>query len=115
MASDRRQFLTYSSIGMLTAALDAASAQTPPQQPTPGAPPAFGTAPAAGPEVSAATFAEAQKLMQVDLRPSDREQAAANWRMQMAPNYEFRAGPRKVNLEDSLAPATLWHPAQPGI
>ena len=115
MATDRRQFLTYSSIGMLSSALDAASAQTPPQQPTPGAPPAFGTAPAVGPEVSETTFAEAQKLMQVDLRASDREQAAANWRMQMAPAYEFRVGPRKVTLEDTLAPATLWNPAQPGI
>ena len=115
MPRTRREFLTYGSVGMLTAALEAASAQTPSQEPTPGAPPAFGTAPAVGPEVSAATFAEAQKLVQVDLRPSDREQAAANWRMQMAPNYEFRVGPRKVVLEDTLAPATLWNPAQPGI
>ena len=115
MPRTRREFLTYSSLGMLTAALDAASAQTPPQEPTPGAPPAFGTAHAVGPEVSAATFAEAQKLVQVDLRPSDREQAAANWRMQMAPSYEFRVGPRKVVLDDTLAPATLWNPAQPGI
>jgi Asp-tRNA(Asn)/Glu-tRNA(Gln) amidotransferase A subunit family amidase len=115
MVPNRRQFLTYSSLGILSAALEAASAQTPSQQPTPGAPPAFGTAPAAGPEVSVATFAEAQKLIQVDLRPSDREQAAANWRMQMAPSYEFRVGPRKVMLEDTLAPATLWNPAQPGI
>ena len=115
MPRSRREFLTYSSLGILSAALEAASAQTPPQQPTPGAPPAFGTAPAAGPEVSAATFAEAQKLVQVDLRPSDREEAAANWRTQMAPNYEFRVGPRKVPLEETLAPATLWNPAQPGI
>ena len=115
MPRTRREFLAYSSVGMLTAALDAASAQAPPQQPTPGAPPAFGTAPAVGPEVSAATFAEAQKLMQLDLRPSDREQAALNWRMQMAPAYEFRVGQRKVPLDDSLAPATLWNPAQPGI
>jgi Asp-tRNA(Asn)/Glu-tRNA(Gln) amidotransferase A subunit family amidase len=115
MPRTRREFLTYGSVGMLTAALEAASAQTPPQQPTPGAPPAFGTAAAVGPEVSAATFAEAQKLIQVELRPSDREEAAANWRMQMAPAYEFRAGRRKVPLEDALAPATLWNPAQPGI
>jgi len=115
MPRSRREFLTYSSLGMLSAALEAASAQTPTQQPTPGAPPAFGTAPAAGPEVSSAAFAEAQKLVQVDLRPSDREEAAANWRMQMAPNYEFRVGPRKVALEETLAPATLWNPAQPGI
>ncbi len=49
------------------------------------------------------------------MRPADREQAASNWRMQMAPSYEFRVGPRKVVLEDTLAPATLWNPAQPGI
>jgi len=115
MPRTRRDFLTYSSVGMLTAALEAVYAEAPPQQPTPGAPPAFGTAPAVGPDVSAATFAEAQRLMQVDLRASDREEAAANWRMQMAPIYEFRVGPRQVPLEDSLAPATLWNPAQPGI
>src|SRR3954471_15597301 len=115
MPQNRREFLTYSSLGMLTAALETASAQTPSQEPTPGAPPAFGTAPAVGPEVSAATFADAQKLVQADLRPSDCAQAAANWRMQMAPNYEFRVGPRKVVLEDTLAPATLWNPAQPAI
>src|SRR3954454_21799354 len=119
MPRSRREFLTYSSLGILSTALNAtldpASAQTPAAQPVPGAPPAFGTAPPVGPEVSAATFTEAEKLVQVDLRPSDRAQAAANWRMQMAPNYEFRVGPRKVVLEDTLAPATLWDPAQPGI
>jgi Asp-tRNA(Asn)/Glu-tRNA(Gln) amidotransferase A subunit family amidase len=103
---------------MLSAALEAASAQTPApasQQPTPGAPPAFGTANAVGPQVSAATFADAEKLVQVEMTPAEREQAAGNWRMQMAPNYEFRVGPRKVALEDNVAPAMLWNPAQPGI
>ncbi len=116
MPGTRREFITYSSLGMLSAALEAAAAQAPPgQQPTPGAPPAFGTAPAVGPEVSAATFAEAEKLVQVEMTPADREQAAVNWRMQMAPNYELRVGPRKVALEETLAPATLWNPAQVGI
>ena len=115
MPRTRREFLTYSSLGMLTAALEAASAQNPSQESTPGAPPAFGTAAAVGPEVSAATFAEAEKLVRVEMKPADREQAAANWRMQMAPNYEYRAGPRKVVLDDTLVPATLWNPAQPGI
>jgi len=39
-------------------------AQSPTQQPTAppaGAPPAFGTGPGAGPEISTATFAEAEK------------------------------------------------------
>ena len=115
MPRTRREFLTCSSLGMLTAALEAASAQIPSQEPTPGAPPAFGTAAAVGPEVSTGTFGEAEKLVRVEMRPSDRQQAAANWRMQMAPNYEFRTGPRKVPLEDTLAPATLWNPAQSGI
>jgi Asp-tRNA(Asn)/Glu-tRNA(Gln) amidotransferase A subunit family amidase len=118
MSRTRREFLTYSSLGILTAALEAASAQTPgssSQEPTPGAPPAFGTANAVGPEVTAATFAQAEKLVQVEMRAADREQAASNWRMQMAPSYEFRVGPRKIVLEDTLAPATLWNPAQPGI
>ena len=118
MPRTRREFLTYSSLGILSAALEAASAQTPApasQQPTPGAPPAFGTANAVGPEVSAPTFAQAEKLVQIEMTPAEREQAAANWRMQMAPNYEFRVGPRKVTLEDTLAPATIWNPAQPSI
>ena len=118
MPGTRREFLTYSSLGILNAALEAASAQTPGpenQQRTPGAPPAFGTANAVGPEVTGATFAEAEKLVQVQMTPADREQAAGNWRQQMAPNYELRVGPRKVELEDTLAPATLWNPAQQGI
>ena len=118
MPQTRREFLSYSALGVLSAALEAATAQAPgaePQQPTPGAPPAFGTATAVGPEVSAATFAEAEKLVQVEMTAAEREQAASNWRMQMAPNYEFRVGPRKIDLEGTLAPATLWNPAQPGI
>jgi Asp-tRNA(Asn)/Glu-tRNA(Gln) amidotransferase A subunit family amidase len=118
MPGTRREFLTYSSLGILSAALEAASAQTPGpqnQQETPGAPPAFGTANAVGPEVTGATFSEAEKLVQVQMTPADRELAASNWRQQMAPNYELRVGPRKVELEDTLAPATLWNPAQQGI
>jgi Asp-tRNA(Asn)/Glu-tRNA(Gln) amidotransferase A subunit family amidase len=83
--------------------------------PTPGAPPAFGTAPAVGPEVSAATFKEAEKLAQVEMTAKDLDQAASNWRMQMAPVYERRVGPRKLALEETLAPATQWNPSLPGI
>jgi Asp-tRNA(Asn)/Glu-tRNA(Gln) amidotransferase A subunit family amidase len=115
MPKNRREFVSYSSLGILYSAFEAAAGQTPSPQPTAGAPSAYGTAPAAGPEVTAATFSEAQKLVQVDLRSADREQAAKNWRMQMAPNCEFRVGPRKVALEDTLGPATLWNPAQAGF
>jgi Asp-tRNA(Asn)/Glu-tRNA(Gln) amidotransferase A subunit family amidase len=94
-----------------------AAAQAPPSQttaPQPGAPPAFGTAPAVGPEVSAATFAEAEKLVQVEMTAADRITAASNWRMQIAPLYEFRTGPRKIALESTLAPATQWNPSSIG-
>jgi len=76
---------------------------------TPGAPPAFGTAPDAGPVVSTATFAEAEKLVQFELSGSERETAAGNWRSSMAPLYERRVGPRKVF--PSVAPAARWDPA----
>ena len=114
----RRKFLVGSSLGILGAALQA---QTPAgqlpngQSETPGAPSAFGTAPPVGPEVSPATFAEAEKLMQVEMTVADRATAAGNWRMQMAPLYERRTGPRKIALESSLAPASQWNPMLPGI
>jgi Asp-tRNA(Asn)/Glu-tRNA(Gln) amidotransferase A subunit family amidase len=119
MAPSRREFLTYGSAGLLGAAIQAKS-QAPASVPAgqnlpPGAPPAFGTAPPVGPEVAAGTFAEAEKLVQVEMTPTDRATAASNWRMQMAPLYERRTGPRKLSLEASLAPATQWNPSLPGV
>jgi Asp-tRNA(Asn)/Glu-tRNA(Gln) amidotransferase A subunit family amidase len=35
--------------------------------------------------------------------------------MQMGPLYERRTGPRKLELESTLAPATQWNPMLPGI
>jgi Asp-tRNA(Asn)/Glu-tRNA(Gln) amidotransferase A subunit family amidase len=115
MSGSRRDFLAQGTLGLLGVAV-AAHAQTPQsQEPTPGAPPAFGTAPPVGPEVSATTFAEAEKLVQVEMTPADRAEAAENWRMQMAPLYERRTGPRKLAIEESVAPATLWNPMLPGM
>ncbi|GAC1437812.1 MAG: amidase [Terriglobales bacterium] len=114
MAKSRRQFLTQGSIGLLGAAAALrAHAQNPADLP-PGAPPAFGTSPAVGPEVSPTTFAEAEKLVQVELNSSEREMAANSWRTTMAALYERRTGPRKLSLEPQLAPATQWNPALPG-
>ena len=91
-----------------------AQTQNPAQQQTPGAPPAFGTAPAVGPEVTPETFAQAEKLVQVQMTPAELAEAASNWRMAMAPIYEMRVGPRKATLEPTLAPATVWDPVLPG-
>ncbi|MFZ0312752.1 MAG: amidase [Candidatus Korobacteraceae bacterium] len=111
----RREFLTQTPLAVLGAAVATyAQTQNPAQQQTPGAPPAFGTAPAVGPEVSSATFAQAEKLVQVQMTPSELAEAAGNWRMAMAPLYEMRVGPRKATLEPTLAPATLWDPVMPG-
>lgn len=120
MAKSRRQFLAEASLGVLGAAvaskLDAQKpTETPkPAEPPPGAPPAFGTAPAFGPEVSTGTFAEAEKLVQVELTAAERTEAAGNWRMAMAPLYERRTGPHKVELESTLAPYSRWNPVLPG-
>jgi len=80
----------------------------------PGAPPAFGTGPAVGPEVSVTTFAEAEKLVQFEMTATERAVAAASWRKTMAALYERRTGPRKLALEATLAPASRWNPVLPG-
>jgi Asp-tRNA(Asn)/Glu-tRNA(Gln) amidotransferase A subunit family amidase len=79
-----------------------------------GAPPAFGTSPEVGPAVSTTTFAEAEKLMQVTLLDAERQMAAASWRRSMAALLERRTGPKKIDLEATLAPATRWNPVLPG-
>ncbi len=121
MPDSRRLFLTRASIGFL---IGAAGCQKTAQQPSAGsasaelpagAPPAFGTAPDIGPLVSTATFAEAEKLVQFDLTPAERDTVAGNWRKSMAPLYERRTGPRKLAIESTVAPATQWNPALPGI
>jgi len=124
MAKSRRHFLATTSLGLLGAAVALDSqAQNPadqnppqtPQAPQPGMPPAFGTGPLVGPEVSPATFAEAEKLVQIKLTETEIAVAAASWRPNMAALYERRAGPRKISLEPSLSRATLWNPMLPGM
>ena len=115
MAKSRRQFLTETSLGLLaTATASRCYAQQPGDLP-PGAPPAFGTGPAVGPEVSPSTFAEAEKLVQIDLTASERAMAASSWRKTMAALYERRTGPRQVKLASTAAPASRWDPMLPGM
>ena len=104
MSNSRREFLTQSTLTILGAAATSTLAQAPATPTTPGAPPAFGTAPAVGPEVTTNTFAEAEKLVQFPLTEKDRAQAAGNWRSAMAPLYERRVGPRKVTISEAIAP-----------
>src|SRR2546423_14873849 len=99
MPTTRREFLGRAVAGIASVAAaakaderapDAGIAGAPDAGP-PGAPPAFGTSPPVGPEVGPATFAEAQKLVQVTNTPAHRAQAASNWRESMAALYERRA------------------------
>jgi Asp-tRNA(Asn)/Glu-tRNA(Gln) amidotransferase A subunit family amidase len=114
----RREFLASTAFGLVGTAvapdaIASARAQEPTQEPA-GMPPAFGTAKPVGPEVSAQTLLEAQKLVQVELSKKDLEQAAKTWRVNMAPLCERRVGPRKTELHDGLAPWSRWDPVLPG-
>jgi len=119
VANSRREFLT-SSCAALLGSVAAAGEQTPPAGSPAGAaapagsPPALDTTPAVGPVVDAATFAAAEKLVQVELTSAAREQAAQNWRNGMAALFERRTGPRKVALDPQLAPCSRWNPLLPG-
>jgi Asp-tRNA(Asn)/Glu-tRNA(Gln) amidotransferase A subunit family amidase len=115
MSQSRRDFLAATSAALFTtAAVRAADAPETPAGTPPGTPPAFGTSAPVGPEVTAATFAEAQKLVQVELTEAEREQAASNWRQSIAALYERRTGPRKVSLPSTLPPGSQWNPVLPG-
>ena len=106
MKESRRQFLTQTSMTVLAALTvsreaSAAPLDVPAAAPSstpPGMPSAFATSPAAGPEVSSATFAAAEKLLQLRMSEKDLKQAASSWRVAMAPPYERRTGPKKFNL-----------------
>jgi Asp-tRNA(Asn)/Glu-tRNA(Gln) amidotransferase A subunit family amidase len=114
MAGSRRQFLSNTPLGILAAAAACSGQDQKPNEPPPGSPPAFGTAPAVGPEVSPSTFAEAEKLAAIELTPSERAMAAGNWRMSMAPLYERRTGPRKIALDSTVVPWSRWEAVLPG-
>jgi Asp-tRNA(Asn)/Glu-tRNA(Gln) amidotransferase A subunit family amidase len=119
MPGSRREFLARTAAGLVgaAAARKALAEQPPAATPTPtaGTPPAFGTAPPVGPEVSPATVTEAQKLVRIEFTERDKAQIAGNWRESMAATMERRTGPRKIELEATLSPATRWNPLIPGV
>ena len=120
----RRQFLINAPLGLLAMASAAraqlsaapgtpvAPAATPAA--TPGAPPTFGASAPVGPEVSTATFLEAEKLTQTTMSSEQRTMAAESWRTSMPAMLERRTGPKKVAIGTSDVPATMWNPVLPG-
>ncbi|HTD75082.1 MAG TPA: amidase [Steroidobacteraceae bacterium] len=122
MKKSRREFLTQTSLGVLATlaatrggTANAEEVPTSPSSAPPGAPSAFATAPPAGPEVSASTFAAAEKLARIELSAGELKQAAGTWRVAMAPLYERRTGPKKVQLAANISPASGWNPRLPGV
>jgi Asp-tRNA(Asn)/Glu-tRNA(Gln) amidotransferase A subunit family amidase len=114
MSNSRRKFLAQTTLGILGAAVAKNIEAQEPSQLPPGAPSAFGTGPAVGPEVSTTTFAEAEKLARTELTAAERSQAANSWRVNMAALLERRAGPRRVALEPSIAPFSRYDSTLPG-
>src|ERR1700735_1510059 len=114
LMNSRRRFLTSASLGVVGASIGAYEVAPAQSGAPPGEPSAFATSSPVGPEVSAATFVEAEKLMQVELSSRESHDAAGSWREAMAPLYERRTGPKKIRLEAALAPASRWEPSEYG-
>lgn len=112
MTHSRRDFLAAASITLMGLAADQSTQAQVPS--TPGAPPAFGTAPSVGPEVTPEIFASAEHLVDVTLSPAERAEAAGNWRSAIAPVYERRTGPKKVTIPSEVQPYSHWKAQLPG-
>jgi Asp-tRNA(Asn)/Glu-tRNA(Gln) amidotransferase A subunit family amidase len=110
MYKSRREFLTHSTLALLGAAAGCRSGSTKKADTPPGAPPAFGTSPPVGPEVSPSTIAEAEKLFQIALTGAERDEAARSWSSNITAVYERRTGPRKVVLSPAMPPYSNWNP-----
>jgi Asp-tRNA(Asn)/Glu-tRNA(Gln) amidotransferase A subunit family amidase len=118
MSQTRREFLVgaASGLGVIAAtAVDTPAAAEQPVTLPPGAPPAFGTGTGMGPQVSVATFVEAEKLVQIELRPAQLALAAASWRTNMSNFCERRTGPRRVELSPEAIPYSTWTPLVAGV
>ena len=77
MTKTRRKFLTETSLGLVGVAV-ARTQQQKPGEPPAGTPPSFGTGPAVGPEVSPVTFAEAEKVVQMEMSTAHRDMVAGS-------------------------------------
>ena len=119
----RRQFLITAPMGMLAATAGCggqapsspapASTTTMSPPPTPRGAARLRHRARPGPPVSPATFAEAEKLVQVTHAPgASADWPPASWRRSLAPLLERRTGPRKVALDADVAPATRVDPGR---
>ena len=111
MSASRREFLTLSTLSLLSAA---ALGQNPPVSTTPGAPPAFGTAPPFGPEVTAADFDRRRQAG--ELGDDGRRAGAGSGELADVDGLDLRApdGSAQGGVGGDVPPATLWNPCCTG-
>jgi Asp-tRNA(Asn)/Glu-tRNA(Gln) amidotransferase A subunit family amidase len=104
----RRHFVARALLAGLAGACAEAPRPPAPRAPRPAPPPApSGPPPTAPDDVTAATIAEAEKLVAVRYVAAERERAARSWRANMGPCFALRERPP---LDPALAPASVWNP-----
>lgn len=108
----RRRFLTSAAVIAGAASARTALAQASPPDAGPPPAPTWGLPGPAGPVpgVTAATVAEAERLLAVEYRPEQRQMIAAT----MAEQIGWITTRRKVGLPQALAPASRFSPLLPG-
>jgi Asp-tRNA(Asn)/Glu-tRNA(Gln) amidotransferase A subunit family amidase len=105
----RRRVRKTAPLGLLAATTTVTA-----QPPAPaGAPPTFGALPPTGPAITPATFAEAEKLMQVRLTPAQRAMAAEAWPTSLAGLMKRRTAANKVPIGADVAPMSRFDPVLP--
>jgi Asp-tRNA(Asn)/Glu-tRNA(Gln) amidotransferase A subunit family amidase len=107
--TSRRKFITGGALLAGAAVVAGAKRVAAAPDAGPGAPSLPGAAP--GGAITATTIAEAEKLVQVQDSPAQREQAASSWPIIYGPVVTDR---RKYHPAEAVVPALLWDPRIPG-
>ncbi|HEU4538478.1 MAG TPA: amidase, partial [Polyangiaceae bacterium] len=104
----RRSFVAHALLaGFVGACADPPAAPAPKAPPAPPPPAPVPPPAAAAGGVTAASVAEAEKLLRVQFTPAEREQMARSWQANLGPAFALRDRPP---LDAGLAPATVWDP-----
>ena len=117
MSGSRRDFLAQSTLGLLGVAV---AARAPDAAVHRNRHPALRRRSVRlrrwGRRCSAATFAEAEKLVQVEMTPAGSRRGGGELAdADGSAVHERRTGPKKLAIGEDVAPATLWNPMLPGL
>ena len=114
MPKSRRSFLGRISASVVAFAAACRKSPQSSAESTPGAPPAFGTAPEVGPPVTLGHIRRSGKARPVPAHRARSRTRRTHRAQTLAALYERRTGPKKYALDASVAPATVWNPTLPG-